>query len=61
MEWDALPYLILSQETGFEMKLLKRFDVELMIGQILYQQKATRKVSFGVEQKEVVTKQSIHR
>lgn len=38
--WMMLPYFISSQETGFEMKMLKNFDVELLIGQISYKQKA---------------------
>lgn len=38
--WSVLPYSVLSQETGFEMELLKQFDVELLIGQISYKQKA---------------------
>lgn len=38
--WMKLPYFISSQETGFEMKMLKQFDVELLIGQISYKQKA---------------------
>lgn len=29
-----------SQETGFEMSMLKQFDAELLIGQISYKQKA---------------------
>ena len=35
-----MPYFISSQETGFEMELLKHFDIELLIGQIAYKQKA---------------------
>ncbi len=38
--WMSLPYFLSSQETGFEMDMLQWFDVELLIGQILYQQKA---------------------
>ena len=38
--WNILPYFISSQETGFEMELLKQFDIELLIGQIAYKQKA---------------------
>lgn len=37
--WNELPYFILSQETGFEMKFLKHFDVELLIGQLSYKQR----------------------
>jgi hypothetical protein len=39
-EWTSLPYFISSQETGFELALLKNFDAELLIGQITYKQKA---------------------
>ena len=39
-DWDTLPYFVSSQETGFEMKLLKQFDAELLIGQVSYNQKA---------------------
>ena len=35
--WMTLPYFLSSQETSFEMKMLKDFDVELLIGQISYQ------------------------
>ena len=38
--WKSLPYLVSSQETGFEMCMLERFDSELLIGQISYKQKA---------------------
>ena len=38
--WDTLPYFISTQETGFEIKFLKQFDVELLIGQVSYKQKA---------------------
>lgn len=39
-DWIMLPYFISSQETGFEMTLLKNFDVELLIGQVSYKQRA---------------------
>jgi hypothetical protein len=39
-EWHKLPYFISSQETGFEMIMLEQFDVQLLIGQITYKQKA---------------------
>jgi len=39
-KWIDLPYFISSQETGFEMSMLKRFDVELLLGQISYKQRA---------------------
>ena len=38
--WLSLPYFLSSQETGFEMAMLKHFDVELLIGQLSYKQKA---------------------
>lgn len=38
--WVTLPYFLSSQETGFEMALLKQFDIELLIGQVSYNQKA---------------------
>ena len=38
--WMRLPYFLSSQETGFELEMLRKFDVELLIGQISYQQKA---------------------
>ena len=34
--WMTLPYFLSSQETGFEMAMLKKFDAELLIGQISY-------------------------
>ena len=36
----SLPYFLSSQETGYELEMLRRFDVELLIGQVSYQQKA---------------------
>jgi len=38
--WMSLPFFLSSQETGFEMSMLKKFDIELLIGQISYKQKA---------------------
>ena len=38
--WMSLPYFVSSQETGFEMSMLKKFDLELLIGQLSYKQKA---------------------
>lgn len=38
--WMDLSYFISSQETGFEMSLLKKMDYELLIGQLSYKQKA---------------------
>ena len=39
-EWDSLLYFVSSQETAFELSFLKKFDGELLIGQISYHQKA---------------------
>ena len=39
-DWMLLQYFLSSQETGFEMSMLKQYDVELLIGQISYKQKA---------------------
>ena len=36
----SLPYFVSSQEIEFELEMLQRFDVELLVGQISYQQKA---------------------
>ena len=36
----SLPFFLSSQERGFEMAMLKHFDVELLIGQLSYKQKA---------------------
>ena len=39
-DWMTLPYFLSSQETGFEMSILKKYDVELLIGQMSYKQRA---------------------
>ena len=39
-DWASLKYFISTQETGFELQMLKNYDVELLIGQISYKQKA---------------------
>jgi len=39
-KWMDLPFFISSQETGFETSMLKRFDAELLLGQISYKQRA---------------------
>ena len=36
-----LPYFLSTRETGFEMGMLIKFDTELLIGQVSYQQKAS--------------------
>lgn len=38
--WMDLPYFVSSQETAFEVSMLKHFDAELLLGQISYKQKA---------------------
>jgi len=40
VNWKTLQYFISSQETGFELKMLEKFDVELLIGQLSYKQRA---------------------
>ena len=40
-DWQDHTYFISTQETGFELSMLKEFDVELLIGQMSYKQKAT--------------------
>lgn len=70
-DWMTLPYFLSSQETGFEMKMLKNFDVELLIGQISYKQKAaiynvangydtTRKICTTLEKDEKHHKDPVH-
>ena len=39
-DWDQLDYFISSSETAIEMKMLSKFDVELLFGHISYKQKA---------------------
>lgn len=39
-DWKDHTYFISSQETGFELSILRKFDVELLIGQLSYKQKA---------------------
>lgn len=40
-DWQDNTYFISTQETGFELSMLQKFDVELLIGQVSYKQKAT--------------------
>ena len=47
--WMTLPYFLSSQETGFEMKMLNDFDVELLIGQISYKQNSDIYISKGYD------------
>ena len=39
-DWKSLQYFVSTRETGFEVALLKLFDVEILIGQLSYKQKA---------------------
>ena len=39
-DWNTLSYLVSSQETAFEISFLEKFDAEILIGQVLYTQKA---------------------
>lgn len=67
----SLPYFLSSQEIGFELVMLKHFDVELLIGQISYMQKAdiynisngydtTKKECSAIEKKPEARKQPAH-
>jgi hypothetical protein len=38
--WAQLEYFVSSSETAFEMKMLTKFDAELLLGHISYKQKA---------------------
>ena len=39
-EWLTYTYFLSSQETGFKLSMLQKFDVKLLIGQVSYKQKA---------------------
>ena len=39
-DWDQLDYFVSSSEAAFEMKMLSKFDAELLLGHISYKQKA---------------------
>ena len=39
-EFKLLPYFISTRETGFELSLLERFDIEILIGQLSYKQRS---------------------
>ena len=68
----SLPYFLSTQETGFELAMLKHFDVELLIGHISYMQKAdiiynisngydtTKKECSTIEKEKEAHKQPIH-
>lgn len=38
--WDELQYFVSTSQTAFELKLLKRFDYELLIAEMSYKQKS---------------------
>ena len=40
VDWKRHKYFLSSQETGFEVSMLQRFDAELLIGIVSYKQKA---------------------
>ena len=71
-DWMTLPYFLSSQETGFEMSMLKKYDIELLIGQMSYKQKAdiynvekrydtTKKECSTIEKEKVPRKPPVHR
>lgn len=39
-DWEKYPYFVSTSQTAFELALLKRFDFELLIGEISYKQKS---------------------
>ena len=39
-DWTSHTYFLSSQETGFEVSMLRKFDAELLIGNVSYKQKA---------------------
>ena len=41
VDWIQMEYFISSSETAFELKMLSKFDAELLLGQISYSQKAS--------------------
>lgn len=71
-DWVTLPYFLSSQETGFEMFILKKYDIELLIGQMSYKQRAdiyniekgyntTKKECSTIEKAKVPRKPPVHR
>ena len=38
--WDKLKYFLSTRETAIELSLLKQYDIELLIGQLSYKQRA---------------------
>ena len=39
-DWNTLPYFLSTQKTRCDLEMLRKFDAELLIGQISYKQKA---------------------
>lgn len=39
-DWATLQYFVSSQQTAFQLSMLKKYDAELLIGQVSYNQKA---------------------
>lgn len=39
-DWESNSYFISSSETAFELRMLQRFDAELLLGQVSYSQKS---------------------
>ena len=35
-DYNELEYLVATRETAFETKFLEKFDIELLIGQVLF-------------------------
>ena len=33
-DWNEMDYLVVTRETAFEINLLEKFDIELLIGQV---------------------------
>ena len=38
--WSELPYLISTGQTAFELMFLRRFDIEILIGELSYNRRA---------------------
>jgi hypothetical protein len=38
-DWEDLPFFMSTCKTGFELKLIKEFNAELLIGQVSYNQR----------------------
>ena len=39
-DWDSNDYFISSSETAFDLRMLRKFDAELLLGQVSYSQKS---------------------